>query len=150
MKLKCIAIGLLTTALVGVVGYFAYPLIAVEGARPECIFAGGIIIGFLIAGILGSRCRHSCKAASSGEIASIYVGNAPYKATQDELRQLFSKYGTVEAVRIVRDRQTGRPRGFNFVEMPEADARKAVKALDGSEFGGRTLKVNLAEDKPER
>ena len=63
---------------------------------------------------------------------------------------MFSRYGAVNAVRIVRDRQTGRPRGFNFVEMPEADAMKAIKALDGSEFGGRTLKVNLAEDKPGR
>ena len=149
MRLKCIVIGLATTAIAGVVGYFIYPLIAVEDARPDCVFAGGIIVGFLVAGLLGCR-RHSCKTASTGEIVSIYVGNAPYKTSQDELRQLFSKYGTVEAVRIVRDRQTGRPRGFNFVEMPEADAMKAVKTLDGSEFGGRTLKVNLAEDKPER
>ncbi len=148
MRLKCIATCLLAIALVAVAGYFAYPLIAVEGARPECVFAGGIIVGLLVAGLLGCR-RHRCKA-SEGEAVSIYVGNAPYKTSQDELRQLFSRYGAVHAVRIVRDRQTGRPRGFNFVEMPEADAMKAIKALDGSEFGGRTLKVNLAEDKPGR
>jgi len=54
----------------------------------------------------------------------------------------------VKAVRIVRDRQSGRPRGFGFVEMRAEDAAKAIKALNGSEFGGRTIKVNIAEDKP--
>ncbi len=149
MKPKCIAMGLLVTVLAGVAGYFVYPLIGIEGARPECAFSGGIIIGFLLAAWLASRCRHRCKAtAGSGEIVSLFVGNLPFKTSQDELRQLFSSYGTVNAVRIVRDRQTGRPRGFGFVEMAEGSADKAIRALNGSEFGGRTLKVNIADDRP--
>jgi len=151
MKLKCIAMGLLLAALAGVVGYFVYPLFGIEGVRPECVFSGGIIIGVLLAGLFASRCRHRCKAgAGSGEIVSLFVGNLPFRTSQEELRKLFSGYGAVNAVRIVKDRQTGRPRGFGFVEMAESNAGKAAKALNGSEFGGRTLKVNIADDKPGR
>jgi len=143
--------GLLVTTLAGVAGYFVYPLFGFEGTRPECVFSGGIIIGFLLAVFLGSRCRHRCKGAvDSDEIVSLFVGNLPFKASQEELRQLFSSYGAVNAVRIVKDRQTGRPRGFGFVEMAEGNARKAIKALDGSEFGGRTIRVNEADEKPGR
>lgn len=149
MRLKCVAMGLLVAVLASVAGYFVYPLFGVEGSKPECVFSGGVFIGFLLAAFLGSRCRHRCKgAAGSGGSVSLFVGNLPFKASQDELRQLFSSYGTVNAVRIVKDRQTGRARGFGFVEMAERNARKAIKALHGSEFGGRTLKVNIADEKP--
>ena len=64
--------------------------------------------------------------------------------TEDELRELFSSHGQVLSVTIVNDRETGRPRGFAFVEMPDADGRKAVTHLDGTQYGGRTLKINEA------
>jgi len=150
MKWKCIASGLLAVALIGVAAYFVYPLFGFADVRPECVFSGGIIIGMLLAALLAGGCRHCCRAATTGGggVVSLFVGNLPFKTSQDELRKLFSAYGDVKAVRLVRDRQTGRARGFGFVEMYEADAAKAIKALHGSEFGGRTLKVNIAEDKP--
>jgi RNA recognition motif-containing protein len=75
----------------------------------------------------------------------LYVGNLSFQSTEDEIRSAFSAHGTVRAVSIVMDRETGRPRGFAFVEMgSEAEAQAAVKALDGRELGGRTLKVNVA------
>ena len=74
----------------------------------------------------------------------IYVGNLPYSATEDELRELFSQHGDVTSVSLVNDRETGRPRGFGFVEMADEDADSAVQALDGAQMGGRTLKVNEA------
>ena len=74
----------------------------------------------------------------------IYVGNLPYSATEDELRELFSQHGDVTSVSLVNDRETGRPRGFGFVEMADEDADLAVQALDGAQMGGRTLKVNEA------
>jgi RNA recognition motif-containing protein len=77
-------------------------------------------------------------------MTKIYVGNLPYSATEDELRELFSAHGEVSSVSLVNDRETGRPRGFGFVEMAGEEAETAIRALDGSQMGGRTLKVNEA------
>ena len=79
----------------------------------------------------------------------LYVGNLPFSATEDELRELFEQHGSVDSVKVITDRETGRPRGFAFVEMSEASgATDAMRALDGSQMGGRALKVNEAQDKP--
>jgi RNA recognition motif-containing protein len=75
----------------------------------------------------------------------LYVGNLSFSTTEDELRQLFSQYGEVHSVTLVSDRDTGRPRGFGFVEMEGGDA--AIQALDGQEFGGRKIKVNIARER---
>jgi RNA recognition motif-containing protein len=77
-------------------------------------------------------------------MTKIYVGNLPYSATEDELRELFAAHGEVQSVSLVNDRETGRPRGFGFVEMASEEAEAAIQALDGSQMGGRTLKVNEA------
>jgi RNA recognition motif-containing protein len=78
---------------------------------------------------------------------SIYVGNLPFTASEDEVRDMFAAYGEVESVRLMTDRETGRPRGFGFVKMGADDADAAIKALDGKPFGGRNLRVNEAEDR---
>ncbi|HET9107302.1 MAG TPA: RNA-binding protein [Steroidobacteraceae bacterium] len=78
----------------------------------------------------------------------IYVGNLPFSATEESLRALFSKHGTVEKVSLINDRDTGRPRGFGFVEMSSADAARAIQALNGTDFGGRPLRVNEAQERP--
>jgi RNA recognition motif-containing protein len=81
---------------------------------------------------------------------SIYVGNLSYEVKEDDLRHVFSEYGTVKNVQLPIDRETGRMRGFAFVEM-EADAEEAaaIEALDNAEWMGRSLKVNKAKPKPE-
>ena len=76
----------------------------------------------------------------------IYVGNLPFSATEDELRALFAEHGSVQDVRLISDRETGRPRGFGFVEMADDDAKAAISALDGADMGGRTLRVSEARD----
>ncbi|HET6568738.1 MAG TPA: RNA-binding protein [Rhodothermales bacterium] len=78
---------------------------------------------------------------------NIFVGNLPFRATEEEVRQLFTQYGTVHSVNLISDRETGRPRGFGFVEMDTDAAEAAIRALDGTEFGGRNLQVNEARDK---
>jgi RNA recognition motif-containing protein len=78
----------------------------------------------------------------------IYVGNLPFSATESEIRDLFAQHGTVETVALPTDRETGRPRGFGFVEMPQADAVKAIETLNGFSMGGRQLRVNEAQDRP--
>lgn len=82
---------------------------------------------------------------------SIYVGNLSYNVTQDDLSTVFAEYGTVKRVQLLTDRETGRPRGFAFVEM-ESDAEEAaaIEALDGAEWMGRDLKVNKARPREER
>ena len=78
----------------------------------------------------------------------LYVGNLPFSATEDEIRALFEEHGEVMSVALIMDRETGRPRGFGFVEMENADA--AMQALDGNDFGGRTLRVNEARSRDDR
>jgi RNA recognition motif-containing protein len=80
-------------------------------------------------------------------VTKLYVGNLPFSATDDTVRQLFSKHGTVEKVSMIMDRDTGRPRGFAFVEMSNSDASRAMQALNGTELDGRALKVNEAQDR---
>ena len=75
----------------------------------------------------------------------LYVGNLSFNSTEAEVKDLFGRHGTVESASLVTDRETGRSRGFAFVEMEAASAEKAMRALDGTDFGGRTLKVSEAE-----
>jgi RNA recognition motif-containing protein len=75
---------------------------------------------------------------------NIYVGNLPFNTTNQDLEELFAQYGTVESANIINDRETGRSRGFGFVEMDDAGAARAIEELDGSDFGGRNLTVNQA------
>jgi RNA recognition motif-containing protein len=81
-------------------------------------------------------------------LTKLYVGNLPFSATEDAVRALFAKHGTVEKVSLITDRDTGRPRGFAFVEMSNADASRAMQALNGTDLDGRSLKINEAQDKP--
>ena len=80
-------------------------------------------------------------------MTKLYVGNLPFTATDEGVRALFSKHGTVEKVSLITDRETGRPRGFGFVEMSNSDAARAMQALNGADFDGRPLKVNEAQDR---
>jgi len=82
---------------------------------------------------------------------NLYVGNLPHSTTEEELRNLFQPHGEVEKVSIVTDRETGRARGFGFVEMANAgEAEKAIAALNGTDLGGRTLTINEAKPKTDR
>lgn len=80
----------------------------------------------------------------------IYVGNLSYDSNEQSIRELFSQYGTVHSVNVIEDRQTGRPRGFGFVEMDEEGASAAIQALNGTELDGRALKVNEAKPRESR
>lgn len=82
---------------------------------------------------------------------NIFVGNLNFNTSEDELRQMFEAHGQVDRVSIMTDRETGRSRGFGFVEMANAEeAERAIAALNGMQLGGRTLNVNEARPKPER
>ena len=81
---------------------------------------------------------------------NIYVGNIPFRSTNDDLQKVFEAHGEVISVFLPTDRQSGRPRGFGFVEMSDEDVKKAIAELDGFEMEGRNLRVNEARPREER
>ena len=97
-------------------------------------------------------CRPAARRVSAGMAGvleclltqRIYIGNLPFSATEEEVEKLFSAHGEVISCALPTDRDTGRPRGFGFIEMSNEDAAKAIQALDGNDFDGRTLNVNEA------
>ena len=87
---------------------------------------------------------------SKTKMTSIYVGNLPFTATEDDVRKYFEPFGAVSKVKLISDRETGRPRGFGFVEMEPSAAQAAIAALNGKDLGGRTLRVNEAQERAPR
>jgi RNA recognition motif-containing protein len=83
-------------------------------------------------------------------VKKIYVGNLSWSTTDAELRDLFATIGTVHSAAVVSDRETGRSRGFGFVEMDEGDAERAISELNGRDLGGRALRVNEAQERQRR
>ena len=80
----------------------------------------------------------------------IYVGNIPYTTTEDEVREMFTKFGEILSIKMVTDYHTGRFKGFGFIEMEAGDAKKAIDALDGKDYNGRSLRVKEARDREDR
>jgi RNA recognition motif-containing protein len=82
-------------------------------------------------------------------LKKLYVGNLPFTATDTQVTELFGKHGTVHSVALINDRETGRPRGFGFVEMDDSAAQAAIQALNGYSMDNRDLRVNEASDRPQ-
>ena len=78
-------------------------------------------------------------------MTKLFVGNLPFSATEESVRALFAPHGQIESLALINDRETGRPRGFGFIEMSNADASRAIQALNGKDFDGRAIKVNEAQ-----
>ncbi len=159
--------------ILAVVGYAIMFMIA-SPDMPAGVFATGLLIGSLFIAIItntpsstsSSTSATSAPAATKtaptsaatatsdndkgGPTKTIYVGNLPYRANEAVIKELFEKFGYVHSVRLLKDRQTGKRRGFGFVEMAEATAATAIEALNESEFQQRTLKVREAKDRPEK
>jgi RNA recognition motif-containing protein len=95
------------------------------------------------------RVLHGCFKEGSGNrfVKKIYVGNLPWSATESEVRDFFSAYGDIASVSIVMDRETGRSRGFAFVEMNDADAARAIADANGKPMSGRPLRINEAQER---
>jgi RNA recognition motif-containing protein len=81
------------------------------------------------------------------QVTKLFIGNLPFSATEQSVRALFEPHGTIESLALIKDRDTGNPRGFGFIEMSSSDASKAMQALNGKDFEGRALKVNEAQAK---
>ena len=104
-------------------------------------------IGAVITGLLIKLTTPLTSTAAVVETTTLYVGNLPYRANETSVRALFAEYGQVLSVRLMKDKHTGKRRGFGFVEMPEADASAAINALNDAEYQQRTLKVREANER---
>lgn len=143
-----LARGLLAAVVLGVLGY-VLPEALTGSARLDhaLLLALGGLAGTWLGGL---RRDGAVTASDDGELQTVFVGNLSFKATDEELRGLFTPYGPVHAARIMRDRKTRRPRGFGFVEMPRPQAQRAIRALDGKELHGRKLRVREGNRKEVR
>ena len=139
--------------IAGLLAGLAYVVFQSQGLTDGAtLLAVGLIIGHLV-GVFAAPSTKTVRSPSptntSTETVSLYVGNLAYSARRDALRDLFAQYGNVSTVRIMTDRETRRPRGYGFVEMDSQGAQSAIKNLDGTEFLGRTLRVNEAKQRTE-
>ncbi|TLS68759.1 RNA-binding protein [Mariprofundus erugo] len=153
MSFSCF-IKLFAAALVlSLLGYYSAGLFGMETPAGS-VFATGLLIGCVAGGLLvalypvSSADESDTDAASSGT-SNLYVGNLPFNAGPDDIKNLFAPYGEVVDIRMVKDRRSKRFKGYAFVEMNSAGAQAAIKHLDNNDYAGRTLRVNEAQKKGE-
>lgn len=140
LLVAAIALSLLGYAAGSMLGIASYPVVS--------LFATGLLLGCLAGGMLVSMGpAWLFPDEEEGDTGSIYVGNLPFNAGEDDVRNLFAPYGEVIDVRLVKDRRSRRPKGYGFVEMNQQDAKTAIAHLDGTEYAGRTLRVNEGKKK---
>lgn len=138
---------LLVVALViSLIGFYAAPMLGMGAAPAASVFATGLLLGVVLGGMLANLLGGSFTPAESGT-KTVYVGNLPFSAGKEEVTTLFAPYGKVIEVRMVRDRRSRRSKGYGFVEMAAADADRAIQSLNGTDYAGRTLRLNEAKEK---
>ena len=129
-------------SILSVIGYYLYPSFNLNELAPARLVAYSTLITAFIAGVL-AVIPMEFNLIGSNQV-SVFIGNLAFKASANDLRDLFEEYGDIQSVRVMTDRATRRPKGFAFVEMDKKGAKAAIADLDGSEFFGRDIKVNFA------
>ncbi|MGL4716349.1 MAG: RNA recognition motif domain-containing protein [Aeromonas sp.] len=136
--------------VLAVVGYLVAQVLPFP-LNADVFFAIGLAIGGVVVPLcLKSAPADISESAATQETCTLYVGNLPYRANEIAVRELFAEQGQVISVRLMKDKATGKRRGFGFVEMPASDAARAIAALNDKEYQQRTLKVREANDKRDR
>jgi len=140
-------------AIFAIIAFLVFSFISTVTPLLIAVF---VFVSLLIASLInspGSKDKLSVstnRESNDNDLKTLYVGNLPYRANETAVRELFSTYGHVESVRLMKDKHTGKRRGFGFVEMSANDLEKAITALNDAEFEQRTLKVREAKERPER
>lgn len=145
----------LLSFFLAIVGYFVYPVFALNSVNSQILFAvallgSGIVVSLVADNIEFPSSDDSSVVESDGEQQTLYVGNLAYRVSEGQVRDLFAEYGEVSSVRLMRDRKSGKRKGFGFVEMDKAGAKKAIKKLNDTEFAERNLKIREANERGER
>jgi len=144
-------LNIFTTVIFATVLYFVLPIVASDMSN-QLSAAIGVLVGGLLVPTLSklfSSSNSSEVQDESSEVSTLYVGNLPYRADEEAVQQHFEQQGSVVSVRLMKDRRTGKRKGYGFVEMNAKGAAKAIKNLNDSMFQERTLKVRLAKEKVE-
>lgn len=137
-----------TFAVAAVFTIIAYCITLIVPA--DAILLASLVFIFTFIAPLVTGIQSSDSTLSNDDVRTLYVGNLPYRANETLVRELFSEHGSVHSVRLMKDKHTGKRRGFGFVEMASDDLDKAIEALNDTEFQQRTLKVREAKERPER
>lgn len=146
------------TLALAVIAFVAFSFLIPLPLSAAWAFTAGVLVCGILVPILvdfKSSTRSTSESTSAeasttsfqGESATLYVGNLPYRANEEAVKELFARFGTVINVRLMKDRQTGRRRGFGFVEVAASDANKMISKLNDFEFQERTLKVREARER---
>ena len=146
-SIRIIIKAIVLAIVVAIASFLVYPIIGFENLSARDLFTYATLFGVLAGAIAVNVTMSSSKSA---QIESIFVGNLAFKTSPRALREQFEKYGDVHALRLMTDRITHKPRGFGFVEMARKDALAAIRGLNGKEFYGRELKVNIANERKSR
>ncbi|MDQ6959910.1 MAG: RNA-binding protein [Mariprofundaceae bacterium] len=150
MSLSCFIKLLAVAIAASFVGYYVVSAINPLSVPAASLFATGITLGTIFGGLLVALApKASAPKPEKSETSNLYVGNLPFNAGMDDVKNLFSPFGEVVDVRLVKDRRSKRFKGYGFVEMDAAGALEAIKHLDGNDYAGRTLRVNEAKKKGE-
>tara|TARA_R110002126_G_scaffold283695_1_gene432998 strand:+ start:16 stop:474 length:459 start_codon:yes stop_codon:yes gene_type:complete len=139
------------TVIFAIVLYIILPIVASDMPNHLSAAIGVLIGGLLVPALmkLFSASTSSSDEGDSSDVSTLYVGNLPYRADEQAVQEHFEQQGKVVSVRLMKDRRTGKRKGYGFVEMNAKGAAKAIKNLNDSTFQERTLKVRLAKEKVE-
>jgi len=142
-----------TVIIAAIFAVIAYVLSSILSLTPVLVAVITFVSTF-VASLIGGVTLPTSKSNTSDDlnedVKTLYVGNLPYRANETTVRELFAEYGSVLSVRLMKDKHTGKRRGFGFVEMASKDLNTAISALNDTEFQQRTLKVREAKERPER
>ncbi|MDM7861420.1 RNA-binding protein [Alteromonas sp. ASW11-36] len=143
---------MIVAAVLAVLGYFSLTFLATNEVSPLllalAIFLSGVITPIVANAIkLNSNSSKASNSSASGEVATLYVGNLPYRANEEAVRAYFQDYINVQSVRLMKDKRTGKRKGYGFVEIISSDVSEAIDKLNDSVFQDRTLKVRHAKEK---
>ncbi|AEE21244.1 MAG: RNA-binding protein [Alteromonadaceae bacterium] len=144
-------INIILSVVLAIAGYFLLPVIATN-LDSNVAIAVGLLLGGILVPIISSQFSGAATVTEEADVdnsKTLYVGNLPYRANEQAVQQHFELQGQVHSVRLMKDRRTGKRKGYGFVEMTAAGAEKAIQNLNDSEFQERTLKVRMAKDKVE-
>jgi len=150
MSFSCFIKLFVAAIVVSVIGSFAIQLVGLDAIHPSSLFASGLTLGTIFGGLLVALypSGESSGSKESGT-SNIYVGNLPFNVGHEEIKNLFSPFGNVVDIRLVKDRRSRRFKGYAFVEMNTPNAKAAIEHLNDTDYAGRTLRVNEAKKKDE-
>ena len=142
--LRILGLSFVVSFAIGIIGYFVFGSIDTAMYNTARHLTYVLMIGALIGALVILLIQ--AYQNRSTEVVSLFIGNLPFRVSNQQLRQVFAEHGTVHNIRLMTDKLTKKPRGFGFVEMNKNHAKVAVKMLNGAEFMGRELKVNYANE----